>query len=114
MGHSKGANRDPVSFTLTNNDASWRPLAMTKTSHTTSAPAAIAPARFTPEFFPIPPKGQDQWFGIGRSSYYDLERRGLLTLRRLRKPGNLRGRVLISYAEVSALVNRLAGEVVSK
>ena len=87
---------------------------MTSPALTTSAPAAIAPARFTPEFFPIPPKGQCQWFGSGRSSYYDLERRGLLTLRRLRKPGNLRGRVLISYAEVSALVNRLAGEVVSK
>ena len=77
---------------------------------TTSAPAAIAPARCTPEFFPLPQRGQDPHFGIGRSSYYDLERRGLLTLRRLRKPGNLRGRVLISYAEVSGLVHRLSGD----
>jgi hypothetical protein len=87
---------------------------MTSPALTTSAPAAIAPARFTPEFFPLPPRGLDQWFGIGRSSYYDLERRGLLTFRRLRKPGNVRGRVLISYAEVSALVNRLSGEVAAK
>jgi hypothetical protein len=87
---------------------------MTSPALTTSAPAAIAPARCTPEFFPLPPRGLDQWFGIGRSSYYDLERRGLLTFRRLRKPGNVRGRVLISYAEVSALVNRLSGEVAAK
>jgi hypothetical protein len=32
----------------------------------------------------------------------------------VRKPGNVRGRVLISYAEVSALVNRLSGEVAAK
>ena len=84
---------------------------MTNPSHTTSAPAATAPARFTPEFFAVPQRGLDPYFGIGRSSYYDLEHRGLLKLRRLRKPGNIRGRVLISYAEVSALVHRLTGEV---
>ena len=80
-------------------------------SLTTSAPAASAPARCTPEFFPMPQCGLDPHFSIGRSSYYDLERRGLLKLRRLRKPGNLRGRVLISYAEVSALVHKLTDEV---
>jgi hypothetical protein len=88
--------------------------ALTTSAPAATAPAASAPARFTPEFFPLPPRGLDQWFGIGRSSYYDLERRGLLTFRRLRKPGNVRGRVLISYAEVSALVNRLSGEVAAK
>lgn len=38
----------------------------------------------------------------------------MLTFRRLRKPGNVRGRVLISYAEVSALVNRFSDEVTAK
>jgi hypothetical protein len=87
---------------------------MKNRSLTTSAPAATAPSRFTPEFFPLPQRGQDPHFGIGRSSYYDLERRGMLTFRRLRKPGNVRGRVLISYAEVSALVNRFSDEVTAK
>ena len=77
----------------------------------TSASAATALARCTPEFFAVPQRGLDPYFGIGRSSYYDLERRGLLKLRRLRKPGNIRGRVLISYAEVSALVHKLTDEV---
>jgi hypothetical protein len=60
----------------------------------------------TPEFFPLPQVGQDPHFGLGRSSYYDLERRGLLRLVRVRKPGNLRGRVLVPYAETAALIRR--------
>ena len=82
---------------------------MTTTHATIAAPAAIAPTRFTPEFFPMPQRGQDPYFGIGRSSYYDLEKRGLITLRRVRKPGNLRGRVLIPYNATAALIERLSG-----
>jgi hypothetical protein len=59
------------------------------------------------EFFPLPQRGQDPHFGLGRSSYYDLERRGLLRLIRVRKPGNVRGRVLIPYREAAALIRRL-------
>jgi len=53
-----------------------------------------------PEFFTIPARGPDPFFGISRSSYYDLEKKGLLKLARIRKPGNTRGRVLIPYAAV--------------
>ena len=71
--------------------------------------ALITPA-ITPEFFPIPSRGHDPHFGLGRSTYYDLERRGLLRLARVRKPGNIRGKVLIPYAETAALIRRLAKE----
>lgn len=62
----------------------------------------------SPEFFPIPGRGPDPFFGISRSSYYDLERRGLLRLIRVRKPGNIRGRVLVPYAEACALIRQLS------
>jgi hypothetical protein len=70
----------------------------------------IAPvgSRIVPEFFQIPPRGGDPHFGVSRSSYYDLEKRGLLRLVRLRKPGNVRGRVLVPYAETAALIRRLS------
>lgn len=66
------------------------------------------PTRQPPESFQIPPRGPDPHFGLSRSSYYDLERRGLLQLRRVRKPGNIRGRVLVPYAETAALIRRLS------
>lgn len=60
-----------------------------------------------PDFFPLPQRGPDPYFGLCRSSYYDLERRGLLLLVRIKKPGNVRGRVLIPYAKMAALVREL-------
>lgn len=57
-----------------------------------------------PDFYPLPQKGPDAFFGLCRSSYYDLERRGLLRLVRIKKPGNVRGRVLIPYAKMAALI----------
>lgn len=71
---------------------------------------ASPPARFAPEFFPLPQRGQDPYFGLGRSSYYDLEKRGLLRLVRLRKPGNIRGKVLVPYADTMAAVRKLSGQ----
>jgi hypothetical protein len=68
----------------------------------------ISGSQVPPEFFPIPPRGGDRFFGISRSSYYDLEKRGLLRLVRLRKPGNLHGRVLVPYAATLALIRRLS------
>lgn len=65
-----------------------------------------------PEFFPIPQRGPDPFFGLGRSSYYDLEKRGLLRLVRVRKPGNLRGRVLIPYEATATLIRKLASSAV--
>jgi hypothetical protein len=67
-------------------------------------------SRVAPEFFPIPPRGPDPHFGISRSSWYDLEARGLLRLVRLRKPGNIRGRVLVPYGAALALFNKLSSE----
>ena len=67
-------------------------------------------SRIAPEFFPIPPRGPDPHFGISRSSWYDLESRGLLRLVRLRKPGNIRGRVLVPYGAALALFEKLSAE----
>jgi hypothetical protein len=74
----------------------------------TSAPTVTATA-VRPEFFPIPQKGADSFFGLGRSSYYDLERRGLLRLVRVRKPGQVRGKVLIPFEETAACLRKLQG-----
>lgn len=64
-------------------------------------------ARIPPEFFPIPQRGSDPFFGLGRSSYYDLERRGLLRLVRVRKPGQVRGKVLVPFADTAACLRKL-------
>lgn len=69
-----------------------------------------SPNNVPPEFFPLPSRGHDPHFGLGRSSYYDLERLGLLRLVRVKKPGNVRGRVLVPYAETGALIRRMAQE----
>jgi hypothetical protein len=66
------------------------------------------PAVIRPEFFPIPKRGVDPFFGLGRSSYFDLERRGLLRLIRVRKPGQIRGKLLIPFAETAVLLRRLS------
>lgn len=71
---------------------------------------SLPPPAVQPEFFPLPQRGQDPYFGIGRSSYYALEAGGLLTLIRLRKPGNQRGRVLVSYARMSELMQRFVAD----
>ncbi len=63
-----------------------------------------------PEFFPLPQRGHDPHLGLGRSTYYDFERRGLLRLVRVRKPGNLFGKVLVPYAQASALIRSLSAE----
>jgi hypothetical protein len=60
-----------------------------------------------PEFIPLPQRGHDPYFGISRSSYYDLERRGIIRLVRLRKPGQIRGKVLIPFAETAAALRKL-------
>ena len=69
-----------------------------------------APCQTAPEFFPLPQRGHDPHLGLGRSTYYEFERRGLLRLIRVRKPGNLRGKVLVPFAEAVALVRSLAAE----
>lgn len=75
---------------------------------TTNNNPISATTRAYPEFFPLPQRGPDPWFGLARSSYYDFERRGLLKLVRVRKPGCTRGKVLLPYADVARLIRRLS------
>ena len=79
---------------------------------TTRGPVAASPTTqpCPPEFYPLPPRGRDPHFGLGRSWYYDAEKRGLLKLTRLRKPGNVRGRVLVGYDATAELIRRLDRE----
>jgi hypothetical protein len=58
-----------------------------------------------PEFFRMPQKGGDPYFGLSRSYYYNLEVQGRLQLVRLRSRGNLRGVTLIPYGKVAGLIN---------
>jgi hypothetical protein len=69
---------------------------------------AFANLLLKPEFFPLPKLGPDPFFGLSRSSYYDLERRGLLSFVRVRKPGNVRGRVLVRYIAMSRLMEQFS------
>lgn len=64
----------------------------------------------TVEFGPIPRKGLDPVVGLSRSACYALEKLGLIRLIRLRKSGNIRGRVLIDYVSVRRYYDRLSRE----
>lgn len=57
-------------------------------------------------FIRIPSKGYDSLFGLSRSWFYAAEREGILRLRRIALPGKTRGVVLVSIAEVEALIER--------
>jgi len=61
-----------------------------------------------PELLPIPPKGGDRIFSLSRSSWYSLEKLGVVQLIRIRKPGNLRGRVLIPVERARIALAKLA------
>jgi len=71
---------------------------------------AAQPPSFRPEFFPLPRRGPDPYFGLGRSSYYDLEKKGMIRLVRLRKRGNIRGKVLVDYDQVSKMIRGFVGK----
>jgi hypothetical protein len=95
-----------------NNTLGWRPAGIGSIQSPPPAVRGIptASTQIRPEFFALPPRGGDAYFGLSRSTYYDLERAGLLRLVRLRKPGNLRGKVLVPYDDVRALLSRLNQE----
>jgi hypothetical protein len=57
-----------------------------------------------PEFFRVPQKGGDPYFGLSRTYYYNLEVQGKLKLVRLLSNGNTRGVTLIPYAKVAELI----------
>lgn len=73
----------------------------------TSAAVASTASVSRPEFFSLPTKGGDPICGLSRSFWLDSEARGLIRLVRLRKPGRVRGRVLVPVADAIAFVRKL-------
>ncbi len=63
-----------------------------------------------PETFRLPKNGVDQHFGCTRSFYYNLEKRGLIRLIRLRDQGKVRGITLVPYAEMKRFVEEAKAE----
>ena len=59
-----------------------------------------------PEFFGLPARGPDPYFGLTRSFYYSLEKSGQLQLKRVRISGNTRGRVLVPFEATRELISR--------
>ena len=76
---------------------------------TTNAPAALsATSSAQPEFLNLPHRGGDPVFGLSRSWWLSSESSGLIRLVRLRKPGGIRGRVLIPVQAGRDLIAKLA------
>ena len=63
-------------------------------------PAASA----KPEWFRLPSRGPDPFFGLTRSYYYTLESEGKIQLTRVRSRGALRGITLVPYDKVAAFI----------
>ena len=59
-----------------------------------------------PEFFRLPHKGVDPYFGLSRSFYYDLDASGQVLLVRLRKRGSQRGVTLVNYEAMSTFLSK--------
>lgn len=73
----------------------------------TTAPISASPqTAHVPEFFRLPARGIDPHFGLSRSFYYQAERDGHFKMVRLRRPGSLRGVVLVPYAAVRDMIER--------
>ena len=73
----------------------------------TTAPrseSADRPSQPPPEFFRLPKSGGDPHFGLGRSYYYEGEKRGNWRLVRLRQRGKLRGVTLVPYDAVATFI----------
>jgi len=60
------------------------------------------------EFVPLPSKGGDPICGLSRSFWYSLESQGEIKLVRIRKPGQLRGRLLLPIRQALATIKRLS------
>jgi hypothetical protein len=60
------------------------------------------------EFVPLPNKGGDPICGLSRSFWYNLESHGEIKLVRIRKPGQLRGRLLLPVPQALATIKRLS------
>lgn len=59
---------------------------------------------------PLKPKGGDPYFGLSRSFWYNLERKGYIVLKRLRMHGNRKGRVLLSMEDAIKAIELLSQE----
>jgi hypothetical protein len=62
--------------------------------------------KLRPEFFRLPSKGGDPYFGLTRSFYYEAEKRGYWRLVRLRDRGKLRGVTLVPFDAVAAFIRQ--------
>ncbi|HEY3756231.1 MAG TPA: hypothetical protein VGL42_08785 [Opitutaceae bacterium] len=70
------------------------------------SPGGAQPTR--PELFKLPSRGGDPYFGLSRAWYYKTERSGGLQLVRLRRPGSIRGKVMVPYQQVADLIQKAA------
>ena len=65
---------------------------------------AVATQPQAPEFFRLPSRGPDPFFGLTRSYYYQLETAGSIRLTRIRDRGKLRGITLVPYDVVRTFI----------
>ena len=65
-------------------------------------------SNLTPEFIPMPSRGGDPLFSLSRSAWYNLEVAGLIQFVRVRRPGQVRGKVLIPVAKAREVIAGLA------
>jgi hypothetical protein len=71
-----------------------------------------ADATVKPEMFRLPKPGhRDPFFGLPRTTFYELEKTGAIRLVRLRKRGCIRGTTLIPFDQVLAYLRGLTTEV---
>jgi hypothetical protein len=77
---------------------------VTKLAEQPRSEGADRPSQHAPEFFRLPKSGGDQYFGLGRSYYYEGEKRGYWKLARIRERGKLRGVTLVPYDAVATFV----------
>jgi len=61
-----------------------------------------------PEFFRLPQKNGDPFFGLTRSWYYAAESRGDIKLIRIRERGKLRGVTLVPYDAIATFIRSQA------
>lgn len=61
-----------------------------------------------PEFFRLPARGVDPYFGLSRSYYYELDKTGQVLLVRLRKRGSQRGVALVNFEAMSSFLAKAA------
>jgi hypothetical protein len=65
-----------------------------------------------PEFATLP--NTQRLMGVSRTRLYGLEAEGIVRFIRIRKPGNIRGRVLVDLGSVRRYLNECAGAAKEK